>query len=188
MNRFLLVATLALVLPLAAPVAQTPLSASQVDALFSEEPRIEVNLSGSLLRLAAAAARREEPATAAVIENLRGVTVRVYDRRYARADLTDSLAGFGQTFEASGWTTLARVRERSTATDRTQDVWIYVLDQQDAFGGLALMVDNSADDEVVFVLIDGTIDPADVGALTERFGGVDARGNRSRRAQPQDAP
>lgn len=187
-HRFFLAAALALAVPLAAPAAQTPLSVSQIEALFTEEPRVEVNLRGALLRLAAAASRRDDPATAELIEGLRGVTVRIYERRHARADLSGALAGFGRALEAGGWTTLVRVRERDADSGQTDDVWIYVLDQDDVFGGLALMVDGSENDEVVFVLIDGTIDPAQVGALTERFGGVDERGNRRSRTAPPGAP
>ena len=38
---------------------------------------------------------------------------------------------------------------------------------------MAVMTVDEEDDNVVFVLIDGLIDPAQVGALTRRFGNVD---------------
>src|SRR5690606_34123625 len=65
----------------AQPVPPTPpaLALSLLDDYFDDEPLVEVNLNTSLLRLAAAAADEDEPGTAALMQGLDGITVRVYD-------------------------------------------------------------------------------------------------------------
>ena len=180
---------LLLALLLAAPLAPTgasaqPVDAAALDALFGTPPSVEVNLRGSLLRLAAEATRADEPEAALMLDGIRAVTVRVYPVGSDPAPAVDRLAGVGQRFEADGWWTFVRVRSRPGDPDAEGDVWIYVRDAGDAFDGMAVMAvgrqDDDDDDEepsAVFVLIDGTIDPSQVGALARRFAQVDVDGN-----------
>ena len=170
MNRLIL----ALAAALAAPAFAQPITPDRLDALFGVEPQVEVNLRGSLLRLAAEAARAEEPETAAMLDGLRAVTVRVYptpeDRR-ARA--VDHFSEVSRAFEAEGWFTLVRVRSIPDSDNDDGDVWIYVLDEGDTFAGMAVLAIDTDEDTAAFVHIDGTIDPADVARLSAKFGDVD---------------
>lgn len=151
-----------------------PISGNELDDLFDSEPQVEVNLSGSLLRLAAAATREDEPETSAMIEGLRRITVRIYPTYEGdRARTVRTWEDIGLRFEDAGWQTLIRVRSLPNDEDSDGDVWVYVRDEGDAFGGLAVMTVDDDEDNAVFVLIDGLIDPAQVGALTRRFGDVD---------------
>jgi len=157
----------------AQPVPPTPpaLDLSLLDDYFDDEPLVEVNLNKSLLRLAAAAADEDEPGTAALMQGLDGITVRVYDLASAVTDLTDGLTDLGHQLEDEGWQTFVRVRgDRSggAATDR-DDVWIYVREAGDAFGGLVVMALDEEEQEAAFVVIDGLIQPEDIEELT-RFG------------------
>ena len=52
-------------------------------------------------------------------------------------------------------------------------MWIYVRDGEDAFNGMVVMTVDPDEEQAAFVLMDGFIDPADVGRLTERFGNVE---------------
>ncbi|MDT7857090.1 DUF4252 domain-containing protein [Rubrivirga sp. S365] len=166
---------LLLALALAAPLGATaqPVDVAALDALFEAPPTVEVNLRGSLLRLASEAARAEEPEAALMLDGLRAVTVRVYTLGATRDLAVRRLADVGQRFEADGWWTFVRVRSQPGDTENDGDVWIYVRDAGDAFDGMAVMAVDNEDDNAVFVLIDGTIDPAQVGALTRRFADVD---------------
>ena len=164
---------LALALAVPAGASAQPIDIAGLDALFGTPPSVEVNLRGSLLRLAAEATRAEEPEAALMLDGLRTVTVRVYP---TGADPTRAISRFGdvgQQFEADGWWTLVRVRSLPGDEDADGDVWIYVRDAGDAFDGMAVMAVDEEDDNAVFVLIDGTIDPSQVGALTRRFADVD---------------
>ena len=149
-----------------------PFDLASLDTYFNSAPKVEVNLRGSLLRLASAASREDEPEVADLIENLRGITVRVYPLASARAGLVDRLVSFESSLQSQGWSTLVRVRPDPAEGD-TDDVWIYVRDEGDMFGGLAVMALDHEQGEAAFVFIDGLIDPLQVGRLTSQFGGVD---------------
>ncbi|WP_412063163.1 DUF4252 domain-containing protein [Rubrivirga sp. IMCC45206] len=171
MRPLILAALAAFALPLSAQ----PISGADLDALFGSEPQVEINLQGSLLRLAAAAARTDEPEAALMLDGLRRVTVRVYPAAEAERSLAVThFADVGRRFEADGWLTLVRVRSLpGTSVEDDGDVWVYVRDAGDVFDGMAVLAVDPDDNNAVFVLIDGTIDPTQVGALSQRFGRVD---------------
>ena len=169
MNRLLAAALVAF----ASPVLAQPIDIAELDALFESEPQVEVNLRGSLIRLAVEAAAADAPETAAMLDGVRAVTVRVYASPPAvRGSAVDRFADLGRRFEAEGWYTLVRVRALANDDVDESDVWIYARDAADSFDGLAVMVVDPADENAVFVYIDGTIDPANVGALSRRFAQV----------------
>ena len=161
----LLVGALFLPAVSAQPVTVDP---AALDALFSKAPKVEVNLNGSLLRMAAMGSA-DDPETADLIRALRSITVRVYDLEDALGGLDERLTAFGRQLESEGWQTLVRVRP---SEDDTDDVWIYVRDAGDAFDGMAVMSLDNDSGEASFVFIDGPIDPSQLGRLGGRFGGV----------------
>lgn len=170
MTRFLLVIALAAIAAQPALAQPKSIDVRDLDAFFQDEPKVEVNLKGSLLRLVVEASREDEPEFADMVNGLNAVTVRIYDLDTALGDLENQLSGLGDNFEDDGWSTLVRVRADEEDQD---DVWIYVLDDGAMFGGLAVMALDHEDNQVAFVLIDGLIDPAQIGKLSSRFGGVD---------------
>ncbi|WP_412067628.1 DUF4252 domain-containing protein [Rubrivirga sp. IMCC43871] len=174
--RSLILAALA---AFAIPLSAQPISGADLDALFGSEPQVEINLQGSLLRLAAAAARTDEPEAALMLDGLRRVTVRVYPAAATERSLAiNHFSEVGRRFEADGWMTLVRVRSiPGTSVEDDGDVWVYVRDAGDAFDGMAVLAVDPDDNNAVFVLIDGTIDPTQVGALSQRFGRVDIDGD-----------
>ena len=140
-----------------------------LDALFSKAPKVEVNLNGSLLQMAAGVGSDDDPETADLIRALRSITVRVYDLEDALGGLDERLTSFGRQLESEGWQTLVRVRP---SEDDTDDVWIYVRNADGAFDGMAVMSLDNDSGEASFVFIDGPIDPSQLGRLGGRFGGV----------------
>jgi hypothetical protein len=176
MNNLLLKAILAVVLVApAAPNAQ-PLRIGDIDALFTAEPRIEVNVTGPLLRLVAEMTREDEPEFAEMLRRLRGVHVRQYALSAARPDIHQRVAGFTQNLQRAGWQTLVRVREPE------QDVSILLRPVDDGLDGLVVMVLKRGIDEATFVTIDGRIDPAHIGRLGRQFNvpALEQAGNASR--------
>jgi hypothetical protein len=162
----------------AVPVLAQPqtLRPADIDALFTAEPRVEVNVSGPLLRLVAEITRDEDAQFADMLRGLRGVHVRKYALSAARSDIHGRVAGFTQTLQRAGWETLVRVREPG------QDVTILLRPSNNVLDGLVVMVLKRDGDEAVFVTIDGVIDPSQIGRLGRQFNvpALEQAGARSR--------
>ena len=169
MPRLLLALVLgALLVPLARAQPVGPgLDAADLDALFGRPPKVEVNLHGALLRLAASATEGEDEGTSDLIRGLRSVVVRTYAMTDARDGLVGRITDFGDALARAGWSTLVRVRPSG---DDTEDVWVYVRENGDAFDGMAVMSLDHSGGDASFVFIDGVIDPSQVGRLGGRFG------------------
>ena len=180
-----MIRTLALLLLLAAPTAsaQSAFNVDRLDGLFDRPPNVEVNLRGSLLRLAAAATAEDEPELSEMIRGLDAVTVRIYPLDAARSGFDGELSGLTSGLETEGWYTMVRVRSDAEAIarplaegdddDGREDVWVFVHDRDDAFGGLAVVAVDHTDQTATFVHIAGLIDADQIGRLSSRFGGVD---------------
>lgn len=147
----------------AQPVSFDP---ATLDALFNRPAKVEVNLSGPLLRMASMATD-DDPETSAMIRGLRAITVRVYNLADAGDGLDTRLGDFGNRLTSAGWQTLVRVRPDDEDSD---DVWVYVRVAGDIFDGMAVMALDNEDGEASFVFIDGPIDPSQVGRLGGKFG------------------
>lgn len=165
---------LAIAVATAAPLAAQPLGAADLDRLFGTEPQVEVNLRGSLIRLAAQAASESDPDAALMLQGLRAVTVRVYPvMPSTETSALQSLTRVADSFERDGWFTLVRVRALPDSDNEDGDVWVYVRELGEAFDGMAVLAFDREDETAVFVHIDGTIDPTQVGELSRRFARVD---------------
>ena len=167
MTRLLLLLAL-----MAAPaaIAQPTLDMRSLDSLFDRPPRVEVNLNGSLLRMASSAAGEDDPEAAELIRGLRGIQVRVYPLDAARGELSDSIADFVRQFDAYGWQTMVRVRPDGQESD---DVTILVRALDDGFDGMVVMAVDEDDESASFVLIDGPVDLSQLNRLSDRFAGTD---------------
>lgn len=139
------------------------LSPANLDALFNEEARVEVNLRGAILRLVAEASRNDEPEFASMVDDLRGIFVRQYALSSARSSAPGQIRELARSFERDGWETLVRVR------DDGEDVFIYLDTSGDVINGLVVMSLDEEEDEATFVTIDGRIDPAQIGRLGSTF-------------------
>lgn len=138
---------------------------STVDDWFQDEPWLEVNIKGALLKLVAEASRYEDPELTDLLLKLKAIEVRGYklDRSdYQRIERRTS--DLAKRLEAQGWDTVARVRERGERTD------IYMKVQNGAIAGLAVLVlEPGSNDGAVFVNIVGEIDPEQIGRIGSKF-------------------
>ena len=170
--RPLLLAALAALFSL--PPAAQPVAVADLDAMFGTEAQVEVNLRGSLIRLAAQAAGPHSPETALMLDGLRSVTVRIYPvTGTGEAGAVATLSTVADQFEADGWFTMVRVRALPGSDNEDGDVWVYVREDGDTFDGLAVLAFEREDETAVFVHIDGTIRPDQIGELSRRFAKVD---------------
>lgn len=123
------------------------------------EASVEVNLKGSLLRLAGLAASEDEPEVASLIQNLELIRILVYPLRdLGLTGVTDKAAELAKRLERDGWETLVRVRERD------DNAYIAVKLDGDVVVGLTVLA-AERDEEIVFVNIAGMIDMNEIWRL-----------------------
>lgn len=141
------------------------LDLSSIQGWFDEEPWLEVNVKGALLRLVTEAARHEDPELSNVLQNLKAIEVRGYPLTPAQFDEIGRRTGdLAKQLESRGWDTVVRVRERD------ERVNIYMKVNQDVIAGLVVMVLEPDNEEgAVFVNIVGDIDPEQIGKIGQKF-------------------
>lgn len=153
------------------PVEQLPgyVDFSSLDAIYGE-PRVMINIGGPLMQLLSAAAQSsDDPEVAAMMRDLEGVRINIYD---TGGNTAPALAQMGQAraaLEASDWLPFVQVREQG------EDVQMFTKVSGDKMQGMAIMVVNA--EEAVFLNILGEIDPAHVSRVVEQLNvGVDVDG------------
>jgi hypothetical protein len=136
-----------------------------IDGWFEDEPWLEVNIRGALLRLVTEAARGEDPELTGILEKLKAIEVRGYPLTPAQFDDIGQRTGsLARELEDRGWETVVRVREDE------QRVNIFMMVEEDAIAGLVVMVLEPDDEEgAVFVNIVGDINPEEIGRIGRQF-------------------
>ncbi len=171
MKRLLYSLLLLALLAPAAASAQTPLERDpgyiDVDALtagITEEPTVEVDIRGALLRLVVSSARADDPELAGMLSRLRAIQVRVYklDPRN-RASVATRAADFARRLRADGWEPFVRVRDEGDRVD------MLVRTSGDRITGLVALVTDGDDGDTVFMNLVGEVDPEQVGRIGRRF-------------------
>jgi len=135
-----------------------------LNASFSGEPTLEVNVKGGLLKLVAEASRFEDPELASLLRKLKAIQVRGFRVDGAQFDgAARQATSIARKLESRGWDTVIRVREYNEHVD------MYVKVVDDAIAGLVVMVVGNGDDDTIFLNIVGEIDPEEVGRIGRKF-------------------
>ena len=138
---------------------------SELDTVFGDEPVIEINIHGALLRLVAEASALDDPELADLLRRVRGVYVRGFELR--REDL-DGVRRYrdimSSELERDHWDTFVRVRERN------EDVNFYVRFLDDEIVGIVIISVDMLKDQSIFLNIVGNIDPEQIGRIGRKFG------------------
>jgi hypothetical protein len=122
------------------------------------EPRVMINIGGPLMQLmAAAAASSDDPQVGALMRELEGVRINVYDTVGNLAPALAQMAEAKSALEAEQWQPVIQVKEEK------ENVQMFSKIEGGLMQGLAVMVVN--EEEAVFLNILGTIDPAQVSKL-----------------------
>lgn len=131
----------------------------------NQEPTVEVNLSGPMLKLAALASDDDED-LGSMLSGLAGIYVRTYEMDdTSPAGFEKAISSISQHLQKSGWETIVKVRER----DERAHIAIK-MDGDNIVGMTVLAMDeNDKDNEVVFVNIVGLIDLARIGRMGRHF-------------------
>ncbi len=132
----------------------------------NQEPTVEVNLRGPMLKLAAMATDDDDEELGEMLSGLSGIFVRTYEMDdTSPAGFEKAIASISQHLQQTGWETIVKVRER----DERAHIAIK-MDGENIVGMTVLAMDeNDKDNEVVFVNIVGTIDLARIGRMGHHF-------------------
>jgi hypothetical protein len=130
-----------------------------------QQVSVEVNLSGPLLELVAAATRSDDPDFSRIMAGLRAIQVRVITLNKAPANSASAraqLAEAGHWLEQHGWIAIVRVNKGG------EDDSIYTLLHDKEIMGLAVL-HFEIDKEAALVNIVGHLDPTDIGRLGKKL-------------------
>jgi hypothetical protein len=136
---------------------------AQVESRFDEEPKLEVNVRGALLRMVAEASKYEDPELSEMLYGLRAIQIRGFDVRGRENEFRQRSSEFGKRLEARGWETVVRIR------DDGEQVHMYLLTRNDEIDGVVVLAVDEHDEEAVFVNIVGNIDPEQIGRIGRKF-------------------
>ncbi len=129
-----------------------------------------INLGGPLMQLLTAAAQHsDDPEAAAMMKDLEGVRINIYDTGGNQAPALEQMTEAKAALEAARWQPFVQVKEDG------ENVQMFTKVEGDKMQGMAIMVVN--EEEAVFLNILGEIDPAQVGRVVDQLNvGVDVNG------------
>lgn len=132
----------------------------------NQEPTVEVNLSGPMLKLAALASDDNDKELGEMLSGLAGIYVRTYQMDdTSPAGFEKAIASISQHLQQTGWETIVKVRER----DERAHIAVK-MDGENIVGMTVIAMDeNDKDNEVVFVNLVGLIDLARIGRMSRHF-------------------
>ena len=130
------------------------------------EPKITINLGGTMLNFVGMMASSESPETSEMISKLKGIRVQVYGTGNTGgvANLDAAMSKFSDVknnLKADGWEPVVSVNED------TERVLVYMKMDQGNMEGMTVMVVD--DEEAVFVNIIGQLNPAELGRVMKSF-------------------
>ena len=179
MNRWLIFILLTcLALPAAARDEELASNPGYVDFGSLEsvygEPRVMINIGGVLLQFMAVAAQasKDEPHAAALMRDLEGVRVNVYDTGGETTPAREKIADVRAVLEEAKWQPVVQVKEK--------EVQIFMKSDNHGMQGLTVMTVD--EEEAVFINILGEIDPAHLNQVLGQLN-VDVAVDSTRREQ-----
>lgn len=125
------------------------------------EPKITINLGGTMLNFVGMMSSAESPETSELISKLKGIRVQIYSMD---EDASAAKNQFGKTksgLKASGWEPIVQINEDD------EQVLVYMKMEGGNMEGMTVMVVDDA--EAVFVNIIGQLNPAELGKVMESF-------------------
>ena len=125
------------------------------------EPKITINLGGTMLNFVSMMSSAESPETSELISKLKGIRVQIYS---IDEDAAAAKNQFGKTrkgLKSSGWEPIVQINEDD------EQVLVYMKLDDGNMEGMTVMVVN--DEEAVFVNIIGQLNPAELGRVMESF-------------------
>lgn len=125
------------------------------------EPKITINLGGTMLNFVGEMSSSESPETSALISKLKGIRVQIYG---ITENTEAALNQFGKTkkqLKSSGWEPIVQVNEGN------EQVLVYTKMTSGNMEGMTVMVVDG--EEVVFVNVIGQLNPVELAKVMDSF-------------------
>jgi hypothetical protein len=128
---------------------------------INQEPIVAVDVNSVAIGFVRAMAQEFDPATADMLQGLRGIKLRVYHAAEDNLQFNNFIQNVGERLENSGWQRVMFVQ------DEAASVRIHMQMTEQAVSGMTVMVFDGT--EAVYINIDGTINAADLGKIMAQF-------------------
>lgn len=131
------------------------------------EPKVEINLSASLMSMIGSFAKNEDPEVAQILSNLEFIKVRVYNLNGKLEKANSTVDRVSSTLKRDNWETLVMVNDN----EENQKVRIFSKSTNDVIDGVVVMVvsPEKEEGEAVFINIVGEIDPDKIAKVTDNL-------------------
>lgn len=129
------------------------------------EPKVEINLSSSLMKLVGGFANNEDPEVGSILSSLESIKVRVYNLNGELEKANSTVDRVSGELKADNWETLVTVNNN----EENQKVRIFSKSTSNVIDGVVVMVVSPEKEagEAVFINIVGEIDPEKIGKVAE---------------------
>jgi len=125
------------------------------------EPKITINLGGTMLNFVGMMSSSESPETSEMISKLKGIRVQIYS---IEENADAAMNQFGDTksqLRSSGWEPIVQVNEDD------EQVLVYMKAVDGNMEGMTVMVVDQ--EEAVFVNVIGQLNPAELAQVMDKF-------------------
>jgi len=125
------------------------------------EPKITINLGGTMLNFVGMMSSSESPETSEMISKLKGIRVQIYTLDENTDAARDQFGKTKSSLKSSGWEPIVQVNEDD------EQVLVYMKMIEGEMEGMTVMVVD--EEEAVFVNIIGQLNPAELGKVMDSF-------------------
>ena len=125
------------------------------------EPKITINLGGTMLNFVGIMSSAESPETSDLISKLKGIRVQIFSMDENVDAAIDQFTKTKSSLKSSGWEPIVQVNEDD------EQVLVYMKVDSGKMEGMTVMVVDN--EEAVFVNIIGQLNPAELGKVMESF-------------------
>lgn len=127
------------------------------------EPKVEINLSASLIRIVGSLADSEDPEIGNILSKLESIKVRVYNLNGKLKKANSTIDRVSNELKKKKWETLVTVNNN----EENQKVRVFSKSTSNVIDGVVVMVVSPEKEggEAVFINIVGQIDPEQIGKV-----------------------
>jgi hypothetical protein len=125
------------------------------------EPKITINLGGTMLNFVGMMSSSESPETSEMISKLKGIRVQIYSLDENVDAARDQFGKTKSSLKSSGWEPIVQVNEDD------EQVLVYMKSIDGNMEGMTVMVVD--EEEAVFVNVIGQLNPAELAQVMDKF-------------------
>jgi hypothetical protein len=125
------------------------------------EPKITINLGGTMLNFVSMMSSSESPETSEMISKLKGIRVQIYALDENTGAALDQFSETKSSLKSSGWEPIVQVNEDD------EQVLVYMKMANGNMEGMTVMVVD--EEEAVFVNVIGQLNPAELAQVMDKF-------------------